>query len=240
MNLHDIYINNYDTIKWLMCIVTLGCGIFLKGYLNEKGKLKALKSENVKLINQTEEIKSKYSKELEELKRDHQLDINKRKYKYESKKEAYFKFFTVIDEFTYESNINSQERLQPILEEFNRNYTNARNSSQQNKATIVLSKKIQNLTFENLKEVTRIKNENKLIKLIASDDIIKELNVLDLALDRAGDITDNAIKRLPQLMLENNQILINKDKQDIETYGNIIKKINDNILQLMRKELDEI
>jgi len=41
---------------------------------------------------------------------------------------------------------------------------NSKSSSQQNKCVVVMSKKIQNLTFESLKEVTRVKNENKLIK----------------------------------------------------------------------------
>lgn len=240
MELKQFYINNYEMITWVIGAITLGLGIFFKSYLNEKGKLKALKSENAKLINQTEEIKAKYSRELEELKKEHQLDITKRKYKYETKKEAYTKFFSILDEFSYDNNIKTQENMQPILEEFNRNYLNAKNESQQNKAVVVMSKKIQNITFESLKEVTRIKNENKLIKLIASDDIINKLNLLDQALDNSSDVANNAIKSLPTLMLTNNQAQIEKDKNNIEVWGDIVKKINAEIMQLMRKELNEI
>ncbi|MEG1141445.1 MAG: hypothetical protein RSE41_03175 [Clostridia bacterium] len=240
MELKEFYINNYEVIKWIIGALTLGFGIFFKSYLNEKGKLKAVKSENAKLINQTEEIKAKYSRELEELKKEHQLDITKRKYQYETKKEAYTKFFSILDEFSYENNIKGQENMQPILEEFNRNYINAKTESQQNKAVVVMSKKIQSLTFESLKEVTRVKNENKLIKLIASDEIIHKLNSLDRALDNSSDVANSAIKNLPTLMVTNNQAQIEKDKNDIETWGGIVKDINDEIMQLMRKELNEI
>lgn len=83
------------------------------------------------MISETEKIKSEYNRELENLKKEHQLDISKRKYQYESKKETYFKFFQLIDQFTRENNVKNQENLIPILDEFNRNYLYA--ASQNNK-----------------------------------------------------------------------------------------------------------
>ena len=52
--------------------------LYIKTYTTEKAKMEVLKSENKKLIEETERIK-----------KDFQLEISKRRYQYESKKEQY-------------------------------------------------------------------------------------------------------------------------------------------------------
>ncbi|WP_262150732.1 hypothetical protein [Chryseobacterium foetidum] len=47
-------------------------------YLVESVKNRRLKRDNVRLVQEGEEVKSYYSKQLEELKKDHQLDLQKR------------------------------------------------------------------------------------------------------------------------------------------------------------------
>jgi len=223
-------------------LITLSI-LFLKSFVQEKAKLKALKSENNKLINDTEKIKSQYNKELEELKKDHQLNITKRKYQYESKKETYLKFFQLLDQFTRENNVKNQENLMPILDEFNRNYLHA--ASQSNKknetnAVTVMSKKIQKLTFEASQDLMKIKQETNTIRLIASDEILDKLDLLNLAYDQSMEISNKMMSSLPALMLTNNQEQMKTDQREIEISAMVINSIRDQIIELMRTELNEI
>lgn len=217
--------------------------IFLKSYVQEKAKLTALKSENKKLIDETEKIKSQYNKELEELKKDHQLDISKRKYQYESKKETYIKFFQLLDQFTRDNNVKNQENLMQILDEFNRNYLHA--ASQNNKknetnAVTVLSKKIQKLMFDTSQDLIKIKQETNTIRIIASDEILRKLDILNLAYDKSTETSNKMMRDLPALMMANNQEQIQQGQKDIEISAMVINSIKDDIIALMRTELNEI
>ena len=150
--------------------------LYVRTYTTEKAKIGALKSENKKLTEETERIK-----------KDFQLEISKRKYQYESKKEQYILFFKLLDQFTNEANKSTQAKLLPILDEFNRNFLNAssRNDKKgETNATTVMSKKMQKLAFEANESLIKIKQETNTIRLIASDNIIQKLNLLELAYDR--------------------------------------------------------
>jgi hypothetical protein len=223
-------------------LITLSI-LFLKSFVQEKAKLKALKSENEKLIYQTEQIKSQYNRELEEIKKEHQLNITKRKYQYESKKETYFKFFQLLDQFTRENNVKNQENLMPILDEFNRNYLHA--SSQNNKrnetnAVTVMSKKMQKLMFDSSQDLMKIKQETNTIRLIASDEILNKLDLLNLAYDNSTEVSNKMMNSLPTLMLTNNQEQMKAEQREIEISAMVINSIKDQIIELMRTELNEI
>jgi hypothetical protein len=217
--------------------------LFLKSFVQEKAKWQALKSENKKLIDETEKIKYQYNQELEELKKEHQLNISKRKYQYESKKETYLKFFQLLDQFTRDYNVKNQENLLPVLDEFNRNYLSA--ASQNNKknetnAITVMSKKIQKLTFDASQDLMKIKQETNTIRLIASNEILNKLNLLNLAYDKSMEVSNKMMSSLPALMSTKNEVKIKEGQQEIEISALSINNIKDEIIELMRVELNEI
>ncbi|KDS49484.1 hypothetical protein M093_3271 [Bacteroides uniformis str. 3978 T3 i] len=194
--------------------------------------MEVLKSENKKLIEETERIK-----------KDFQLEISKRRYQYESKKEQYILFFKLLDQFTNEANKSTQEKLLPILDEFNRNFLNSssRNDKKgENNATSVMSKKIQRLTFEANESLIKIKQETNTIRLIASDRIIQKLDLLELAYDKNMEQAIKMMNDLPKQMMSNDQYGMKKSQREIEISALVIKEIKDEIIELMRKELDEI
>ena len=206
--------------------------LYIKTYTTEKAKMEVLKSENKKLIEETERIK-----------KDFQLEISKRRYQYESKKEQYILFFKLLDQFTNEANKSTQEKLLPILDEFNRNFLNSssRNDKKgENNATSVMSKKIQRLTFEANESLIKIKQETNTIRLIASDRIIQKLDLLELAYDKNMEQAIKMMNDLPQQMMSNDQYGMKKSQREIEISALVIKEIKDEIIELMRKELDEI
>lgn len=206
--------------------------LYIKTYTTEKAKMEVLKSENKKLIEETERIK-----------KDFQLEISKRRYQYESKKEQYILFFKLLDQFTNEANKSTQEKLLPILDEFNRNFLNSssRNDKKgENNATSVMSKKIQRLTFEANESLIKIKQETNTIRLIASDRIIQKLDLLELAYDKNMEQAIKMMNDLPKQMMSNDQYGMKKSQREIEISELVIKEIKDEIIELMRKELDEI
>lgn len=206
--------------------------LYIKTYTTEKAKMEVLKSENKKLIEETERIK-----------KDFQLEISKRRYQYESKKEQYILFFKLLDQFTNEANKSTQEKLLPILDEFNRNFLNSssRNDKKgENNATSVMSKKIQRLTFEANENLIKIKQETNTIRLIASDRIIQKLDLLELAYDKNMEQAIKMMNDLPKQMMSNDQYGMKKSQREIEISALVIKEIKDEIIELMRKELDEI
>lgn len=206
--------------------------LYIKTYTTEKAKMEVLKSENKKLIEETERIK-----------KDFQLEISKRRYQYESKKEQYILFFKLLDQFTNEANKSTQEKLLPILDEFNRNFLNSssRNDKKgENNATSVMSKKIQRLTFEANESLIKIKQETNTIRLIASDRIIHHPDLLELAYDKNMEQAIKMMNDLPKQMMSNDQYGMKKSQREIEISALVIKEIKDEIIELMRKELDEI
>lgn len=243
MDLKKLFTENYQWISGLLIFILSLLIIAIKSYFTEKGKLKAQISENKKLVEQTENIKSKFNKELEELKKEHQLEISKRKYQYESKKEQYLKFFRLLDEFASGSNSNTQEKFLPILEEFNRNYLSAataNNKKNETNAITVFQKKIQQLMFDANKDLIRIKQETNTIRLIASAEILNKLDLLTLAYDESMEVSNRMMKNLLPLMLDKNQDKMKANQQELEISGMVINNIKDEIISLMRRELDEI
>ena len=218
---------NYIVLS-LIALVAL----YIRSYITEKAKIKALKNENSKLVDESERIK-----------KDYHLEISKRKYQYESKKEQYMNFFRLLDQFTNEANKKTQESLLPILDEFNRNFLNASNRNDkkgETNATTVMSKKIQKLTFEANESLMRIKQETNTIRLIASDEIIQKLNLLEYAYDKNMEKATSMMNNLPKQVMLNDQDGMKRNQTEIEVSGHVIKDIKDEIIELMRKELNEI
>lgn len=226
MTLFEPYIN-YIALAFIALLL-----LYIRSYTAEKAKIKALKSENSKLVEESEKIK-----------KDFQLEISKRKYQYESKKEQYVSFYRLLDQFTNEANKTTQESLLPILDEFNRNFLNACNRNDkkgETSATTVMSKKMQKLAFDANESLIRIKQETNTIRLIASNEVIQKLNLLESAYDKNMEMATAMMNNLPKQVMLNDQQGMKKNQIEIEYSAQVIKNIKDEIIELMRKELNEI
>lgn len=230
-------------IQYVVYLIIIIIGIYAKTYFSEKAKIKALKKDNTELMEKQEEIKSNFIKQIEILKKDHQLDIEKRKYQYESKKEQYIKFFRFIDDFATDGNVATQEKFLPILDEYTNDYFNASDSDDNKGVTNAIttfSKKIQQLIFEANKDLFRIKQETNTIRLIASDKVIKMLDLYELAYDESFKQSSILLSKLPTLIITNNQKKMTQNQNDLLSVGKQIQMLKDNLIKQMRIELDEI
>jgi len=219
-------------ITYLVFAIIGLIGLYIKTYFQERAKRKALIQTNKRLMEETETIK-----------KEHQLDISKRRYQYESKKEQYLGFFKLLDKFTNEATLKNQSEMMPILDEFNKNYLNAAtqgNKKKENLAVTVMSKKIQRLTSDSYAELTKLKQETNTIRIIASDEILQKLDLLELSYDKLMAQSDKMMSDLPKLMMVGNQSKINQQQKELELSGKVTQSIKDDIIKLMRKELNVI
>ncbi|AOW17378.1 hypothetical protein LPB03_07845 [Polaribacter vadi] len=206
--------------------------LYIRSFVQESAKISALKKRNKELVEETESIK-----------KEHQLDISKRKYQYESKKDQYLKFYRLIDSFTSEANISMQEKLIPILDTFYSNFLNASTSNivgAENKAITEMSSQMQKISFDSVAELSKLRQETNTIKVIASKEILQKLRLLELSYEKITDKSNEMMSALPELIIENNQDKINEYQKEIEFSVKVSNSINDDIIELMRKELNEI
>lgn len=185
----------------LMVIIIIGLlFLYLKTYISQKAKNKALRNENLTLTQQIEDIKKR-----------HELDIAKRKYQYESKKEQYLKFFQLIDSFTGKQNLSCINKMTPIITEFYAGFlATIDDKTEQNKVCTVYMEKIQNLMNENNTELMKVKQETNTIRLIASQEVIELLNLMERTYDYMFDTSAQIINMLPNNIMKNNQIVLQK------------------------------
>lgn len=214
--------------------------LFTKSYFQEKGKLRALQQENSKIQDQNEKIKLEYSKELEELKKEHQLEISKRKYKYESKKDQYVNFFKLVDDFTRESNRKIQPKVKSIIENFTSEYLSAESHLEQAKAVTIMTAEMHKIISEANEDIIIIKQQTNSIKLIASPDVLNKISQLENAFEDSMNDSNKMISNLPHYMLDDNQTGMKDDQEQVLNSGLVTKKITAELINLMRKELDEI
>ncbi|MCF6348533.1 MAG: hypothetical protein L3J20_09575 [Flavobacteriaceae bacterium] len=177
----------YSEIFLILISLLIG---FLMGYLTsyfkEKGKNRALIEDLEKMTNEREKVSSKY-----------QLDISKRKYKYEDKRTQYFKYFNLLDEFNTEGIQKAQIEFMPTLNKFNKNFLAANGSKKKElKATSDFSNSVNKIMFESNKSLLKLKQETNTIKLIAGDKVLKILKELEEGYDTSMEKSAQMMKGL--------------------------------------------
>lgn len=215
----------------LMVIIIIGLlFLYLKTYISQKAKNKALRNENLTLTQQIENIK-----------KIHELDIAKRKYQYESKKEQYLKFFQLIDSFTGKQNLSCINKMAPIITEFYAGFLAAiDDKTEQNKVCTAYMEKIQNLMNENNTELMKVKQETNTIRLIASQEVVELLNLMEKTYDNMFDISAQIINMLPNNIMGNNQIALQKHAEILTEISQSALNIKENLIQQMRNDLNKI
>ncbi|MCJ7766659.1 MAG: hypothetical protein MUP09_12090, partial [Thiovulaceae bacterium] len=109
-----------ELIEILTIIVSFSFGallLYLTAYAKAKANNKALKEDISTLEDEKQKIDAKYRAETEELKKQHSLDIEKRKFQYEDKRAQFTKYFLMIDQFQNKSRTIITERFSPMISE---------------------------------------------------------------------------------------------------------------------------
>ena len=136
-----------------------------------------------------------------------------------------------------------REKLILILNTFYEDFLNASTNNDkngENTAITKMSSEMQKISLDSVAELMRLRQETNTIRVIASDELLKKLELLELSYDKIFDKSNVMMSAIPQLIAKNNQDKINELQKEIELSGIASKSINDDIIKIMRKELNEI
>jgi uncharacterized protein YneF (UPF0154 family) len=225
--LKEFIIDNWINI--LIAIVTYILGI-LTVYFNQRAKNKALLADNAKLIEETEKIK-----------KEHSLDIEKRKFQYESKKAQYFKYFNMLDDFSAKSTEDFMKDFPPIIAKFNEDFLNANGKKElETKAIVDFSDHISKMTFKANENLIKIKQETNTIKVIANEEILKIFSTMESYYDESLNLSTKLMNALSKMIIMKDDSEVNEAKLKLEEIGQKMNSLKEKLIQEVRKDLNEI
>ncbi|MEP4891518.1 MAG: hypothetical protein ABJV04_15950 [Aliiglaciecola sp.] len=213
--------------------------IYLTAYLKVKGKNRALIEDNRQLEEDKQKIVAKYRAETEEIKKQHSLDIEKRKYQYEEKRLQFSKYFALLDEFHGKCNSIFLEKFQPIMTEFLSDCLNE-DEVIKNQAIVKYNQDVQALVFELNEEHLKVKTEQNSIRLIASEKVDVLLDKLEVAVKNATDASTEMLRFMSTQEFWADQSLIVPYQEKATLFGQDVQRCHNALKEQMKQELKEI
>lgn len=207
---------------------------FLVGYLTsfvkEKGKNSALIEDLEKITEEKEKVSAKF-----------ELDISKRKYKYEDKRTQYFKYFNLLDQLSVQSNKEAQEEFYPAITEFNISYLTAYEDIEKvTIATANFMNAVNKIMFKSNESFLKLRQETNTIKLIAGPAVSKTLQETEIAYEKALDTSAQMMRDLAENIITQKQDIQIKQQSEIEEIGKSLLLLKEKLIQEVKNELDEI
>ncbi|RRA89281.1 hypothetical protein [Paenimyroides viscosum] len=209
-------------------------GGFLMGYFtsyfNEKGKNKAIIEDTSQITEEKEKVTSKYG-----------LETTKRKIQYETKSNAYMKYFTLLDEQSQIGNIEAQQEFLPVLTKFNTEYlSNIGDIEKELKAVSEFSNSIQTIMIKSQERYFKFKNETNALKLIAGNKVLTLLDEMDHFSQLSFDISAQMMKDLAKQIIEKDMSSMNEQKNHLENLASQTNELKEKLVSEIRQELSEI
>jgi len=231
--------DNPNLLGYILSFIIGGCTIYVSAYLKEKGKNNSLKEDISQIESEKQSIIAKSKAEVEKLKKEHSLDIEKRKYQYEDKRKQFSKYFELIDIFHGNSTRIYKEKFQPIMNEFF-SLSIDEDINQQQLALEKFNDGIRLLFNEIYDEQLKLSTETNSIRLISSPAIDALLDELNASVEEATNHTSEMIKFMGTPDFWVDQSLVQPYKQAAELAGRKSVQIKDDLREQMKRELDEI
>lgn len=228
-----------DVILNILFFVLGALSIYLTAYLKVKGKNRALIEDNHQLEEDKQKIVAKYRAETEKIKKQHSLEIEKRKYQYEDKRLQFSKYFALLDEFHGKCNSIFLEKFQPIMTEFLSGCLDE-NEVVKNQAIVKYNQNVQALVFELNEEHLKVKTEQNSIRLIASKKVDALLDKLEVAVKNATDSSTEMLRFMSTQEFWEDQSLIVPYQEKATLFGQDVQKCHNALKEQMKQELKEI
>lgn len=231
-----------DLIEIFIIIFSFSFGalsVYLTAYAKAKGNNQALKEDISILENEKQHIVAKYRAETEELKKQHSLDIEKRKFKYEDKRAQFTKFFLMFDQFQNKSRSIITEDFTPLLSELLSSVVTGTEESKK-EAFYQFTNDIQHIINKIYEEHIKMSNETNSIRLIATTEMDMLLDKFENALNKAKDNASEMIKFMTTPEFFTNQTLLVPYQDASEESADLVSEYRVKLKNRMKYELDEI
>jgi hypothetical protein len=213
--------------------------VYLTAYIKVKGKNKALIEDVAKLESDKQNIIAKYRAETEELKKQHALEIEKKKFQYEDKRTQFAKYFSLLDEFHGKCNTAFGEKFQPIISEFMNSYL-VDDPDIQHQSTVKYGEDVQRLFFELNAEHLKLQTETNSIRLISSPKIDVFLNSLESGVKLATDQTTEMLQFMAKPEFWADQSLVAPYQEKLALSAKEVVDCRNQLRDQMKVELNEI
>ena len=216
-----------NTIAGLIAALFFG---YIIAFLQQKAKNNALLKDIRELTDEKEKIKTEYK-----------LDLEKRKYRYELKKEQYTKYFSLLDAFNAASFERIITIINPIVSKFSKSLVEANGEKQLiASATNDYTDAVMQLITESAQKLSSFKNETHSIKLVASDTTLAIFEDLDRCYTGYSAIAGKLISTMHNCLLAGQEELLPAFQQELTERAHEIIEIKNNLMNSMREELNEI
>lgn len=207
----------YAGIAYILGIISL----YFTAYTKEKAKLNAS------------------MKELEELKKEHSLEIEKRKIKYDSKKTQYFKFMEEFDKF----NGCLFDVLREDFSQMMLSYSEAcikNNLRKQSQLTVDFNKKAYDAISKIQTQESKLFSQFNGLKLSTTDDIILILNDFAMEIKKTSKKLENLINYISSESFLYTGIIPKEILINEESAENKILELKEKLMSALKKDLDEL
>jgi len=201
-------------------------------YLKKYAELKALKKNNAELQKENEAIHSAY-----------ELEVTKRKYRYEEKLRQYTSFFSLIDACSKEMNNLTQQKCIGAIHRFYSQFLRAINTNDnilESKAASDFQSELTQIMMDANDYLIKFRQQTNSIKLIASDEIVELLEKFDLKMEESMKLSTACLQDIQSLILQRNVHQLEINQNEINTIGQEIVSLQKQIIKLMKTELDQI
>ncbi|MGF1851123.1 hypothetical protein L4C44_04425 [Vibrio satsumensis] len=213
--------------------------LYFTAYTKAKGVNKALKEDIESLETLKQQIVAKHTNELESIKKQHQLDIEKRKFKYEDKRAQFSKYFRLIDEFNSKCNSVFVERFPQMNQRLLAGQISGCQDTA-NKSLLDFNHEIMLLFNELNEEQIKVNTESNSIRLIASPEVDALLDSFSEKIKQSYEDSVAMLKFMgtPEFILDKS--LVKPLQEQLVSSGAQVLRAREALKQQMKFELDEI
>jgi hypothetical protein len=184
-------------IEIIIGIIFGAIGGFLATYLKKKAQNRALLEDVKRLEEEKRAVEKKFVVEIEQVKKEHNLDIEHRKYQYEDKRKVYSDFCNDLDKYQSQGQVILKERMMPMMTKLFASIEGGDGSNETLETSfadyfsdMLLLCNDLNLAF------VEVKNQTNKLRLITSDEAEKLLNELLKNLEQTKDLSNEFMQYL--------------------------------------------
>jgi hypothetical protein len=217
--IYDLVKQSPELYTWVFTIISTLCLVFV--YFN----------------------KQSHGRELKKLEQNLRYDADRRLKIFDLKANEYSRYVTHLDEFGKKNNSEMLNKLQPIVDEYMKNYLAATSEGDKEKEIQVITwfgSQITLLTQDGMKEVMQLRHESNRIKLIATEDMLHTLESLESLTDQAMEHSNKFMNNFVVVISEQRQDLVEEYQTGATKLGEQIKSQTKLLMEQMRKEIGAI
>jgi hypothetical protein len=186
--------SSIEIIIWISIGVIGG---YFSAYLKKKAQNRALLEDVKKLEKEKRAVEKGFILEIEQVKKEHNLDIEHRKYQYEDKRKVYSDFCNELDKYQSQGQVFFKERMMPMMTRLFSSIENADGSdeiiefsfSKYFSEMLLLCNDL-HLAF------VEVKNQTNKLRLTTSDEVETLLNELLTNLEKTTNLSSELMKYL--------------------------------------------